>query len=78
MPFFIVSQNLFGIVEVSLWFPGIVSGGKSFPLDKEGVASSLLPVGDYGFNFVLVFSFNEVRRWSCVIGSVNVVFFVGG
>ena len=46
--FFIVFQNLFGIVKVSFWFPGVVSDGKSFPFDKEGMASSLLFVGDYG------------------------------
>ena len=62
MSFFIGFQDLFGVVEVFLWFPGIVSGGKSFPFDKEGVASSLLPVRDYGFYFVLVFSFDKVRR----------------
>ena len=56
MLFFIGFQESFGIVEVFLWFPGVVSGGKSFPFDKEGVASSLLPVGDYGFNFILVFT----------------------
>ena len=31
MSFFIGFQESFGIVEVFLWFPGIVSGGKSFP-----------------------------------------------
>ena len=77
MSFFIVFQNSFGVVEVFLWFPGIVSGGKSFPFDKEGMASSLFPVGDYGYNFVLVFSFDKVRRWGCVISSVDVVLLVG-
>ena len=38
MSFFISFQESFGIVEVSLRFPGIVSGGKSFPFDKESVA----------------------------------------
>ena len=60
--FFIVFQNLFGIMEVSLWFPGVVSSGKSFPFDKEGMASSLLPMGDYSFNFILMFPFDKVRR----------------
>ena len=77
MSFFIVFQHSFGIVEVFLWFPGIVSSGKSFPFDKEGMASSLLLVGDYSFNFILVFSFDKVRRWGCVIGSMDVVLFVG-
>ena len=76
MSFFIDFQELFGIVEVFLWFPGIVSSGISFPLDKEGVASSLLPVGDYGFNFVLMFTFDKVR-WHCIISSMDVVLFVG-
>ena len=78
MLFFIGFQDLFGVVEVFLWFPGIVSSGKSFPFDKGGVGSSLLPMGDYGFNFVLMFSFDKVRRWSCVIGSMDVIPFVGG
>ena len=78
MSFFIGFQESFGIVEVFLWFPGIVSGGKSFPLDEEYVASSLLLVGDYGFNFVLMFTFDKVRGWCCVIGSMDIVFFVGG
>ena len=72
---FIDFQDSFGVVEVFLWFPGIVSGGKPFPFDKEGVASSLLPVGDYGFDFVLMFTFDKVRWWSCVVGSVDIVFF---
>ena len=75
--FFIAFQDSSGVVEVFLWFPGIVSGGRSFPFDKEGVASSLLLVGHYGFNFVLVFSFDKVRRWGCVIGSMDVVLLVG-
>ena len=78
MSFFIGFQESFGVVEVFLWFPGIVSSGKSFPLDKEGMASSLLPVGDYCFNFVLVFTFDKVRRGCGVIGSVDVILFVGG
>ena len=70
MLFFIGFQDSFGVVEVFLWFPGVVSGGKSFPFNKEGVASSLLLVGDYGFNFILVFSFDkvrgvELRNWFC-------------
>ena len=76
--FFIVFQESFGVVEILLGFPGIVSSGKTFPFDKEGVASSLLPVGEYGFNFVFVFSFDKVRRGCCVIGSVDIVLFVGG
>ena len=78
MSFFIVFQESFGVVEVLLRFPGIVSGGKTFPFDKESMASSLLPVREYGFNFVLVFSFDKVRRGCCVIGSVDIVLFVGG
>ena len=78
MSFFIGFQESFGIVEVFLWFPGIVSGGKSFPFDKEGMASSLLPVRDYGFNFVLMFTFDKVRRGCCIIGFMDVVLFVGG
>ena len=35
--FFIAFQESFGVVEVFLWFPGIVSGGKSFPLLSYGI-----------------------------------------
>ena len=76
--FFIGFQESFGIVEVFLRFPGIVTSGKTFPLDEEYVASSLLLVGDCGFNFVLMFTFNKVRGWCCVIGSMDIIFFVGG
>ena len=55
---------------ISLMFPGIVSRGISFPLDKVLEISPLPEIAmiDDGLDFVLLFSINDVwgRTWKIV------------
>ncbi len=53
-------------VDVVSWLPCVVTFGVSLPFDEilELLRSSKLSVCDDSFNFVLIFSVNEVRGWS--------------
>ncbi len=61
------------------WFPCVVAFGISFPFDEilELLCPPELSVCDDSFNFVLVFSVDEVRWWSGEVWAMFLHFMVG-
>jgi hypothetical protein len=52
--------------DIAVVFPGIVSRGISFPLDKvlEATITSVMTVIDDGLDFILSLAINHIRRGS--------------
>ncbi len=59
-------------------FPCVVAFRVSFPFDEvlKSFRSSKLSVCDYSFDFVLLLSVNEVRRWSGEVWAVRSCFMI--
>ena len=66
-------------VNLVSWFPGIVRLWIPFPLDK--ILESSSPTGvsmiDHLLHLVFFFSFDKVRGWPRIVGSVCVRFTIG-
>ena len=67
-------QNFQGVFQVFCWLPRVVSHGISLPFDQVLVSPSSLPMSHDGFDFILRFSFDQVRWRSDVIRSVGICF----
>jgi hypothetical protein len=61
-------------------FPGVVTFGVSFPFDEvlEGSRSSMTSVANDALDFKLLFSINQIRRWTREVWSVGGRFLIGG
>ena len=67
-------------MDLISWFPCVVAFRVSFPFDEvlKSFRSSELSVCDDSFDFVLLFSVNEVRRWSGEVWAVRSCFMIWG
>jgi hypothetical protein len=72
-------EDIWGM-NLRRWFPGVVALWISLPFDKvlEGSGSSMTSVVDDAFNFELLFSINQIRRWTREVWSVGGCFLIGG
>jgi hypothetical protein len=61
-------------------FPGVVAFWVPFPLDEilESSGSSMTSVANDALNFKLLFSINQIRRWTREVWSVGGRFLIGG
>src|SRR5258708_206345 len=71
--------ELWGMDLVS-WFPGVICFRVSYPFDQvlEGSSPPEAPMINDPFDLVFFFSFNKVRGWPQVVGSVCARFMIGG
>ncbi len=60
-------------MDLVSWLPGVVTLGVSLPFDQilKPFRASELSVCDNSFDFVFLFSINEVRRWSGEVWTVR-------
>ena len=58
----ILSYQLWGAHVVG-WFLGVVALGVPLPLDQVLEFTPLIAMGPDGFDFVLCFTLDHVRRW---------------
>jgi hypothetical protein len=67
-------------VNLRCWFPSVIAFRVSLPFDKvlESSGSSVTSVANNAFNFELLFSINQIGRWTREIGSVGGCFLIGG
>ncbi len=72
-------DNFRGMDLIS-WFPCVVALGISLPFDEvlELSGSSMLSVCDDSFNFVFLFSVDEVRGWSGEVWAMRSCFVIRG
>ena len=65
-------------MDLISWFPCVVTFGVSFPFDQvlKSFRASELSVCDDSFDFVFLFSVNEVRRWSGEVWTVRSRFMI--
>jgi len=71
-------NEMWGMDLVS-WFPGVVHFRIPYPFDEilEGSRPAGAPVVDDLFDLVFFFSFDKVRRWSQIVGSMCGCFTIG-
>ncbi len=62
------------------WFPGVVRFRVSLPLDEvlKGSGPTCVSVINHLLHLVFLFSFDKVRGWPGIVGSVCVRFAIGG
>ncbi len=65
-------------MDLISWFPCVVALGVSLPFDQvlKLFRASELSVCDDSFDFVFLFSVNEVRRWSGEVWTVRSRFMI--
>ncbi len=65
-------------MDLISWFPCVVAFGVSLPFDQvlKPFRPSEVSVCDDSFDFVLLFSVNEIRRWSGEVWAVRSRFVV--
>ncbi len=75
----VMLDNFRGMDLIS-WFPCVVALGISLPFDEvlELSGSSMLSVCDDSFNFVFLFSVDEVRGWSGEVWAMRSCFVIRG
>ena len=58
--------------------PFIVAFRESLPLNEilQSLRTSGIPVGEYPFNLLFLFSVNQIRRWPGEVRSMNQRFFI--
>ena len=66
-------------VDLVSWFPGVVRFRVPFPFDEvlEGSSPASISVINHFFHLIFFFSFDKVRRWPRIVGSVCVHFAIG-
>jgi hypothetical protein len=72
-------ENIRG-VNLRRRFPSVVAFWVSLPFDEvlESSGSSVASVANDALNFKLLFSINQIGRWTREIGSVGGRFLIGG
>ena len=75
-----IGVNKLWSVDLISWFPGVIRFWIPYPLDKilEGSSPPGVSMIDNSFNLIFFFSFDQVRRWPRVVGSMCVRFTIGG
>ncbi len=76
----VIGVNELWSVNLVSWFPGVVRFWVPYPLDEvlEGSSPASAPMIDDSFDFVLLLSFNKVRRWPRVVEPMCVCFAIRG
>ncbi len=74
----LIMLDKFRGMDLVSWLPCVVTFGVSFPFDEvlESSRSSKLSVCDNSFDFVLLLSVNEVRRWPGEVWAVRRCFMI--
>jgi hypothetical protein len=67
-------------VNLRRWFPSVVALWVSLPFDEvlKGSRSSMTSVASDALDFKLLFSINQIRRWTREVWSVGGRFLIGG
>jgi len=75
----VIGFNELWSMNLVSWFPGVVRFRIPFPLDEvlEGSSPASISMIDHLFYLIFFFSFDKVRRWPRIVGSVCVRFAIG-
>jgi hypothetical protein len=67
-------------VNLCGWFPSVVAFRVSFPFDQvlQHSRPSLTSVADDALDFKLIFTINQIRRWTRKVWSVSGCFLIRG